>query len=201
MNVVEEYASDSPGEYLEVLNYLSGREPQYLNSCQFQASRSASDGDGRLKRDSPPVTLNIEIDGRSTLMEVDTGASVSVIALGTLEKKLPVLNSRLTECSTRLFSYSGQALPVIGEVEVSVKVAESTEPQKIHKLPLVVLDREGHALFGRSWLREIRLGWHNLFVVNGDQSPYGSTAKRFEDILEEHKRYLRKDKAPTPAHM
>ena len=157
------------------LNYLSGREPQCLNSCQFRAS--ISDGDGRLKRGSPPVTLNVEIDGRSTLMEVDTGASVSVIALSTLEKKLPALKCRLTESSTSLFSYSGKAILVIGEVEVEVKVAESTEPQKIHKLPLVVVDGEGHTLLGRSWLREIRLDWHNLSVVNGDQSPY-STAKR-----------------------
>ena len=185
VNTVEEYASDPPGEYLGALNYLSGREPHYLNSCQFQASRS--NGDGRLKRGSPPVTLNVEIDGRSTLMEVDTGASVSVIALGTLEKKLPALKSRLTECSTNLFSYSGKAIPVIGEVEVEVKVAESTEPQKMHKLPLVVVDGEGHTLLGRSWLREIRLDWHNLFVVNGVQSPCGSTVKRLEDILEEHK--------------
>ena len=185
MNTVEEYASDPPGEYLGALNYLSGREPHYLNSCQFQASRS--NGDGRLKRGSPPVTLNVEIDGRSTLMEVDTGASVSVIALGTLEKKLPALKSRLTECSTSLFSYSGKAIPVIGEVEVEVKVAESTEPQKMHKLPLVVVDGEGHTLLGRSWLREIRLDWHNLFVVNGVQSPCGSTVKRLEDILEVHK--------------
>ena len=76
---------------------------------------------------------------------------------------------------------------MIGEVEVEVKVAESTEPQKMHKLPLVVVDGEGHTLLGRSWLREIRLDWHNLFVVNGDQSPCGSTAKRLDDILEEHK--------------
>ena len=185
VNTVEEYASDPPGEYLGALNYLSGREPHYLNSCQFQASRS--NGDGRLKRGSPPITLNVEIDGRSTLMEVDTGASVSVMALGTLEKKLPALKSRLTECSTSLFSYSGKAIPVIGEVEVEVKVAESTEPQKMHKLPLVVVDGEGHTLLGRSWLREIRLDWHNLFVVNGVQSPCGSTVKRLEDILEEHK--------------
>ena len=160
------------------LNYLSGREPHYLNSCQFQTSRS--DGDGRLKRGPPPVTLNVEIDERSTLMEVDTGASVSVIALGTLEKKLPALKSRLTECSTSLFSYSGKAIPVIGEVEVEVEVAESTEPQKIHKLPLVVVVG-GHTLLGCSWLRKIRLDWHNLFVVNGDQSPCGSTAKRLKD--------------------
>ena len=44
-------------------------------------------------------------------------------------------------------------MPVIGEVEVEVKVAESTEPQKMHKLPLVVVDGEGHTLLGRSWLR------------------------------------------------
>ena len=76
---------------------------------------------------------------------------------------------------------------MIGEVEVELKVAESTEPQKIHKFPLVVVDGEGHTLLGRSWLREMRLGCHNLFVVNGDQSPCGSTAKRLENILDEHK--------------
>ena len=174
-NAVEEYASEPPGEYLGVLNYLSRRKPQYLKSCLFQVSRS--DSDGRLKRGSPPVTLNFEIDGRSTLMEMDNGASVSVIALGTLEKKLPTLKSCLTACSTSLFSYSGKAILVIGEVEVEVKVDESTKPQEVHKLPLVVVDGEGHTLLGRSWLREIRLDWQNLFVVNRDQSPCGSTAK------------------------
>ena len=137
VNAIEEYASEPPGEYLGILNYPSGREPQYLNACLFQSSRS--DGDRRLKRGSPPVTLNVEIDGRSTLMEVDTAASVSVTARVHWKKKLPALNSRFTECSTSQFSYSGNAKPVIGEVEVEVKVAESTEPQKVHKLRLVVV--------------------------------------------------------------
>ena len=132
-NAVEEYVSDPRGEYLGVLNYLGRREPQYLNSCQFQASRS--DGDGRLKRGSTPGTLNVDRDRKSALMEVDTGASVSVIAMGTLEKKLPALKSRLTECSKSLFSYSGKGIPVIGGVELEVKVAESTEPQKNPQAP------------------------------------------------------------------
>ena len=88
VNAFEEYASDCPGEYLEALNHLSGAEQQSLNSCHFQASKS--DGNGRMKRGSPQIILNVEIDGRSTLMEVDTGSSVSVIALGTLDKQLPV---------------------------------------------------------------------------------------------------------------
>ena len=59
---------------------------------------------------------------------------------------------------------------MIGEVQVEVKVAENTEPQNIHKFPVMVVDGEGHTLLGRSSVREMRLDCHNLFVVIGEQS-------------------------------
>ena len=54
---------------------------------------------------------------------------------------------QLQECKTRLSTYSGEPLSVLGTLEVEVQY----EGQRAH-LPLFVLKGDGPSLFGRNWL-------------------------------------------------
>ena len=57
---------------------------------------------------------------------------------------------------------------MIGEVDVRVKVAESAEPHKVHRLPLVVVSRCRRSVIVKPVMAEqIQLNLHNVFQVNG----------------------------------
>ena len=57
---------------------------------------------------------------------------------------------------------------MIGEVDVGVKVAESAEPHKMHRLPLMVVSRCRRSVIVNPVMAEqIQLNWHNVFQING----------------------------------
>ena len=58
---------------------------------------------------------------------------------------------------TQLLTYSGEPIPVVGQLEVEV----GYEGQ-LAKLPLVVVEREGPSLFGPDWLSKICLDWKSI---------------------------------------
>ena len=63
----------------------------------------------------------------------------------------------LQQTSMRLQTYSGEPLPVIGQVQVEVKYG-----QQQANLPLTVVKGGGPSLFGRDWLASIQLDWQEI---------------------------------------
>ena len=79
------------------------------------------------------------INDKLTKMEIDTGASLTIVSKRTTREqwpKLTVLSSRV-----KLHSYSGEAIPVLGTVDVVVKYGEQTPT-----LPLLVVKGEEPSL-------------------------------------------------------
>ena len=103
-------------------------------------------------------------------MELDTGACVSLVSKRTWKNilKAPPLESS----QIRLKTYSGEPLTVLGQCMVNVDYAN-----KAYRLPLVVVAGKGPSLFGRNWLRKIRLEWG--VIQNIEQNPA-------EDLLDEY---------------
>ena len=60
----------------------------------------------------------------------------------------------LGECQALLRTYTGQRLPVLGQMDVAVEY----EYQKV-ELPLLIVPGDGPALWGRNWLSAIQLNW------------------------------------------
>lgn len=67
---------------------------------------------------SKPITLPVTINGRPVPMELDTGASVSVISESTY-KTLLETSMPLQPSSIRLRTYMGEGLPVLGVATVT----------------------------------------------------------------------------------
>ena len=63
----------------------------------------------------------------------------------------------LQESSVTLKSYSGHAIPVVGEATVHVQY----HTQEVN-LPIIVTKGSGLALIGRDWLSKIKLEWHRI---------------------------------------
>lgn len=113
--------------------------------------------------------VNLIIEDRSVDMEVDTGASISVIAEGMFEKLFPNIVCKQSKLSIN--SVSGEKLTVKGEILVRVKVNS-----KIFILPLVIIKSKavGIPLLGRNWLDKIVPNWRLTFqMINKLDSPPG----------------------------
>ena len=76
-----------------------------------------------------PIKVEVVVDGNPLTMELDTGAAVSLVSESTYQEYWP--DRQLQECQTRLSTYSGEPLSVLGTLEVEVQY----EGQRVH-LPL-----------------------------------------------------------------
>ena len=108
----------------------------------------------------------INTNGNPLRMEIDTGASVSVISEETFQTiqrgEQPL---QLKETSVQLQTYTGDVIPVQGSVLVPVE--HNTQSLT---LPLIVTEGSGPSLLGRNWLSVLRLDWQTIFTVQGSAS-------------------------------
>ncbi len=79
------------------------------------------------------MEVSVKVDGHPLNIEINTGAAVTLISEST---------------------YSGEALGVLGELEVETPLGQQQE-----KLPFLVIKGERDSLLGRNWLVSIKLDW------------------------------------------
>ena len=89
-----------------------------------------------------PLIVDVTIDGIKVPMEIDTGASVSLISEKMFQQNWT--EKELKASSVLLRTYTGHTLEVKGCIEVNVKY-QSQEKQ----LPLLVVAGERPSLLGR----------------------------------------------------
>lgn len=61
---------------------------------------------------APPYKVEVDVGGKSLTMEVDTGASLSLVSESTFKKQWP--KEKLSPSKAKLCSYSGESIPVLG---------------------------------------------------------------------------------------
>ena len=106
------------------------------------------------------------VNGCPLAMEIDTGASVSVASLETLEDIREGEHLlKLEEPTVRLQTYTGEAIKVCGST-----VVEVTHNDQTKSLPLVITEGSGPALLGRNWLEALQLDWTNIFRIGSNLS-------------------------------
>ena len=103
-----------------------------------------------------PITVEVSLNGSPVQMEVDTGASCSLMNGAMFSQLVP--ECQLTPPSRSLFTYTNEEVSVQGVAQVHVAYGDQAET-----LPLVIVDGEGPPLMGRDWLSRIRLDWLKLF--------------------------------------
>ncbi|XP_064395566.1 uncharacterized protein K02A2.6-like [Halichondria panicea] len=110
-------------------------------------------------------------------MEVDTGASVSLISEETLSL-IKNENTCITKVKDKLLTYTGERIAVLGTVNVEVQHRGET-----HTLPLYVTKGAHQPLLGRNWLSKVQLEWQRILTIR--------TERRLQDILDEHQDVFR----------
>ena len=127
---------------------------------------------------TPSVMVQMSVKEKQLQMQVDTGASVSIISQRTWKQCFSQLKP--VHSATVLKTYTGELLHVIGEITVDVKYNK----QQVKQLPLFVVSGEGPSLVDRNWLHRIRLNWHNICVLSPAYS-VNELRKQFPELFKE----------------
>ena len=112
-------------------------------------------------RSVKPFKVDLKLNGKPISMELDTGASMSLISAKTFYQLFP--GAKVEPTTTQLYSYPGEPISVREQVEVEVQYGE-----QLFKLPLVIVNGEGPSLFGRDWMMEIQLDWKKIYTVTSN---------------------------------
>ena len=113
-------------------------------------------------------------------MEVDTGATLSVISKATYNRAWREEPPPLAPSTARLRTYTGEEIPVMGEIEVDV-----CHRYQQKRLTLIVTEGNGPSLLGRNWLIELRLNWKTTYQVRNSSA--------LATVLDDHKEIFRKE--------
>ena len=103
-----------------------------------------------------PFYVTVSIDNVSLPMEVDTGASFTVISKETYNNLF--LSHPLRTSTVKLKTYTGESLRIYGQFTANVQYQD----QRFDLLVLVAGDK-GPSLLGRDWLYSLRLNWSTMF--------------------------------------
>ena len=106
---------------------------------------------------APPIQVILNLNGIDIPMEVDTGASLSVMSATTFKATWKTDPPRLHPSNVHLKTYTGEQLAVCGSINVRVKYQDQTVD-----LSLTIVDETGPTLLGRDWLQKIKLKWENI---------------------------------------
>ena len=121
-----------------------------------------------------PLQTTLMVEGHELIMEVDTGAAVSIVSEDTMNS-LPFLKDLpLQLTSVRLRTYTGESVSVLGQLQVKVQ-HDTTQAT----MPLQVVKGAGTTLLGRDWLQKFRLDWKNIFKLHSSSS--------LQEVLDSHK--------------
>ena len=122
-----------------------------------------------------PLLVNVTINGADAQMEVDTGATLSIISRSTYRSLWPSdLAPSLRASSAKLKTYTGEVIPVDGEIDVDVGYKDQTA-----RVNLLVVSGNGPSLLGRNWLQHLILDWAQLHQLR-------SPSLRLQDVLDRH---------------
>ncbi|XP_068708106.1 uncharacterized protein [Montipora foliosa] len=116
------------------------------------------------------IMLPVKVNGEDCSMELDTGASVSIMSEEAWKRKLP--KAPLEKSTLKLRTYTGEALDIIAQAHVQVAYQDQTA-----NLPLQIIKGKGLSLFGRNWLRDIKLNWGSIKKISCD----------LDNVLSKHK--------------
>ena len=129
---------------------------------------------------TPPWRTVLTINGIQMEMEIDTGASVSLISKSTFDKfQSSAAFPPLTNEQIKLCTYTGEEINVLGSISVTAKSENCTST-----LPLLVVEGNGPSLMGQNWLSELRLDWKTVHAM--------SISHSLEDVLEQNKEIFQK---------
>ena len=130
------------------------------------------------------IEIPVQLNGTSLLMELDTGAGVSIISEETFNKHF--IGIPLRPSSTRLHTYTGHPVEVAGQFNVHLKYQDQSAT-----LPLLVVEGSGPSLFGRDWLTQVKLYWKMICSIRVSDSDLSEAVRsKLHTAIQSHPKVL-----------
>ncbi len=130
------------------------------------------------------MTVTVNLDGTAVVMEVDTGASLSIMSYSFFCWTWPTnCSANIKSSEAWLHTYTREKIAVKGAVDVQVNY----EKQEVN-LVLTIVEGERPTLLGRDWLRRLQLNWYTLNHIRASdrselQSILTSHSAPFAEVL------------------
>lgn len=122
--------------------------------------------------------VEIELCSKKQTMEIDTGASKTILNERTYNE---LRNDLDIEKTTAILStYTGERIPVKGKVRVPVKYGDQH-----YQLDALVVEGKGPNLLGRDWISEIKLDWSKVFKVTHQDPLLHQVLDKNKDVFKE----------------
>ena len=113
------------------------------------------------------IEVPIELNNQSVLMELYTGAGISIISEETDAKYFKGVP--LEPSTTKLHAYTGDPNHVVSQFNVNARYKSQSAA-----LPLTVVAVAGSPLLGRNWLTEICLDWKEILRIHVTETSVSS---------------------------
>ena len=117
-----------------------------------------------------PIVVELTVNNLPVQMELDTGASLSLLNKQTYDK---IPNLQLQPTDIQLKTYT-EVLQILGEAKVTVNYGEQTE-----QLVVYVVKGNGPNLMGRDWLSSLQVSIGNIHKLE--------MPNKLSEILDRHK--------------
>ena len=127
---------------------------------------------------SNPIQIPVKVESKSLVMELDTGAAVSIISETTRKEMFP--NLKLHKSKFTLKTYTDEPMQITGQLNVHVQYGSQSAP-----LVLVVVAGDGPSLFGRNWLKYICLDWNRITTIRAKSSGLDALLQKHELLFKE----------------
>ncbi|XP_054289850.1 uncharacterized protein K02A2.6-like [Macrosteles quadrilineatus] len=121
--------------------------------------------------------INVSIEGKSLNMELDTGAALSSLSYSDFLKL--ELNKRLFKTEVEMRTYTGEIIRPVGVCFVECKYRNFSFHGKLY-----VLKQNVDPIFGREWLREVKMDWADIKLTDTNTSEeLDKLLTNFQDIF------------------
>lgn len=125
-----------------------------------------------------PYTVNVLVNNVSLSMEVDTGASISLIPYDVYTHSFKGV--KLYKSAVNFCSFTGDVVKCAGKMLVNVHHYGQSKRLWLH-----VLYESRFSLLGRDWLQELRIDWQSIKTVSQEQvSGLDQMLSKFSTVFE-----------------
>ncbi|XP_064465302.1 uncharacterized protein K02A2.6-like [Ornithodoros turicata] len=124
----------------------------------------------------PPFTVVVNVCDKPLPMEVDTGASVSVMSKNNFQQLLPDVTVNPSKVLLR--SYTGELSQVQGQANVCVQFCD-----KSAVLPLFLTGDRSPTLLGRNWIQQLGIGIADVEVNKCSLSDVKSLIHEYSEVF------------------
>ncbi|XP_062374782.1 uncharacterized protein K02A2.6-like [Sardina pilchardus] len=162
---------------------LQGDEPEEEEESSFDMFNLHVISQSRAE----PIYVALKVNGTDLKMEVDTGASVSVISQHSYHNLWRATEApALKKTNIRLRTYTGECIPLLGAIDVDIDY----EGQKA-SVSLLVVQGEGPSLLGRDLLQKIRLHWGEIWGEIKNMTVAHDITAKYADVFRDELGTLR----------